>query len=222
MNCKISNYIILIILISSYGLLLGQQDSTLLENRRLYPEEVLLSPESTAQRTDTLTPVGLDTIVTTQADTLPNGQAKMSGDGSIISPDALDVKVNYGARDTQWYDHKLKQMHLFGEAYVYYGTMELTAGYIIFDLESNEAKAYSIEDTEGHEVQKPTFKDGEQEFTYDQLRFNFETNKGIVNQAVTKFTDLYVLGAKTKFVASDKKLGREDDVIYNSDLGSSH
>ncbi len=190
----------------------GQQDSTLLENRALDSNYLDVQSEST----DTL-PIGVRDTLAIQTDTLPNGQAKTPTQTQQISPDALDIKVNYGAVDTQWYDHKLKQVHLFGEAYVYYGTMELTAGYIILDMELNEAQAYSIKDTEGHEVQKPTFKDGEQQFTYDQLRFNFDTNKGIVNQAVTQFTDLYVLGAKTKFVASDEATGREDDVIYNSD-----
>ncbi len=136
---------------------------------------------------------------------------------SKSSPDALTTVVNYGARDTQWYDHKLKQMHLFGEAYVEYGSMRLTAGYIVFGLETNEAEAFSIEDGEGNEVQKPKFKDGEQEFNYERLKYNFETGKGLVYQAVTTFTDLYVLGAKTKFVGANGEEDREDDVIYNSD-----
>lgn len=133
------------------------------------------------------------------------------------SPDALVTIVNYGARDTQWYDHKLKQMHLFGDAYVEYGSMKLTAGYIVFGLESNEAEAFSIKDEEGNDIQKPKFKDGDQEFNYERLKYNFESGKGLVYQAVTAFTDLYVLGSKTKFVGANESEDREDDVIYNSD-----
>ena len=211
MNCNINNYIVCIFLISSQLFVYGQQDSTLLENRALTADELTISPQAVR---DTLQP-GRDTIIQSQSDTLPQSDAK--NQAISVSPDALNIGTTYGALDSQWYDHKLKLIHLFGDAYVNYGTMELTAGYIVFNSETNEAQAFSIKDDRGHEVQKPTFKDGDQEFTYEELRFNFETNKGIVNQAVTQFTDLYVLGAKTKFVAADEEDGREDDVIYNSD-----
>ncbi len=159
--------------------------------------------------------VNLDTL-TGSLDSLPR-QRRATYAEVNTSDDALDIPVNYGAKDTQWYDHKLKQMHLFGEAYVNYGNMALTAGYIVFNIETNEAEAFSIKDEEGHEVQKPKFKDGDQEFNYDRLRYNFETNKGLVYQAVTAFTDLYILGAKTKFLGAEEAVEREDDVIYNSD-----
>ncbi len=133
-----------------------------------------------------------------------------------ISDDALDEPVSYGARDTQWYDHVHKKMHLFGEAYVNYQQMELKAGYIIYDLESSTAEAYAIKDDAGHTVQKPSFKDGDQSFTYEQLKYNFKSKKGLVQQAVTQEGDLYVLGATTKFIGKSDSIGREDDVIYNT------
>lgn len=214
MNCNIINYIILCFFAICSTHLVGQisepnipvTDSTL----------IITQVQDSIDQPTVLKVDSLD--LSAVRDSLPArdslGRTQETFDSS---PDALNIQVSYGALDTQWYDHKLKQMHLFGEAYVNYGTMDLTAGYIIFDIEANEARAYSIEDSEGHEVQKPTFKDGEQEFTYEQLRYNFETNKGIVNQAVTQFTDLYVLGAKTKFIGGDGTEEEDgDDVIYNS------
>lgn len=133
-----------------------------------------------------------------------------------ISDDALDTEVSYGARDTQWYDHVYKKMHLFGDAYVNYGAMELKAGYIIYDIGSSMAEAYSIQDTSGQEVQKPTFKDGDQTFTYEQLKYNFKSKKGLVTQAITEEGDLFVIGATTKFIGKMDTVGREDDVIFNT------
>ncbi len=132
-----------------------------------------------------------------------------------ISQDGLDREVDYGARDTQWYDHIHKQMHLYGDAYVNYDNMELTAGYIVFNIESNTAEAFSIENEEGKEIQKPTFVEGDNSFTYEQLKYNFKTKKGIVKQAVTQEGDLYVLGANTKFIGKDSDTLIMDDVIYN-------
>ncbi len=212
MNCNIINYIILVFFIICSVCLSGQVESsdTLPQDSI---EQAQLIQDSTLT---TFTEVTDSLKIGNSQDSIPQLDSQDANANYQSSQDALDIQVSYGALDTQWYDHKLKQMHLFGEAYVNYGTMNLTAGYIIFDIESNEARAYSIEDTEGHEVQKPTFKDGNQEFTYDQLRYNFETNKGIVNQAVTQFTDLFVLGAKTKFVGGEEVDGEVEDVIYNS------
>lgn len=133
-----------------------------------------------------------------------------------ISKDALDIEVTYGALDTQWYDHVNKKMHLFGDAYVNYGAMELKAGYIIYDIGASMAEAYSIQDSAGHVVQKPSFKDGDQTFTYEQLKYNFKSKKGLVTQAVTEEGDLFVLGATTKFIGKMDTIGREDDVIFNT------
>ena len=132
-----------------------------------------------------------------------------------ISKDSLDEVINYGAQDTQWYDHKTRSMHLFGEAYVHYEQMELTAGYIIFDMENNIASAFSIHDDHGHEVQLPTFDDGERTFTYDKLRYNFKKKKGIVYDAITTESGLYVHGSKTKYVSADQDTINDRDIVYN-------
>ena len=132
-----------------------------------------------------------------------------------ISKDSLDAAINYGAQDTQWYDHKTRTMHLFGEAYVNYEQMELSAGYIIFDMENNIASAFSIKDDHGHDVQLPTFDDGERTFTYDKLKYNFKKKKGIVYDAITTESGLYVHGSKTKYVSADQDTVYNRDIVYN-------
>lgn len=138
-----------------------------------------------------------------------------------ISKDSLDEVINYGAKDTQWYDHKTRSMHLFGDAYVDYVEKKLTAGYIIFDMENNIASAFSIKDENGLVTQLPTFDDGERTFTYDQLKYNFKKQKGIVYDAITTESGLYVHGSKTKYVsaeaAKDSIFGHDHDIVYNKD-----
>jgi len=134
-----------------------------------------------------------------------------------FSKDSLDAIINYGARDTQWYDHKLRVMHLYGEAYVEYEQMKLTAGYIIFDMENNIASAFSIKDEHGHVEQRPTFNDGEREFTYNQLKYNFKKKKGIVFDAITQEGSLFVHGARTKYVSAENDSIYKNDIIYQKD-----
>ena len=134
-----------------------------------------------------------------------------------ISKDSLDAIINYGAQDTQWYDHKTRSMHLFGDAYVNYEKMKLTAGYIIFDMENNIASAFSIKDENGLVTQLPTFDDGERTFTYDQLKYNFKNKKGIVYDAITTESGLFVHGSKTKYVSSEQDTVYGQDIVYNKD-----
>ncbi len=187
------NYIVLIFIIFPACISLNAQVDSLLLGESI----------------DSIAPDSLAIVDTLSVDTLALSEDR-------ISKDALDTEVSYGARDTQWYDHVHKKMHLFGEAYVNYGPMELKAGYIIYDIGASMAEAYSIQDSAGHEVQKPTFKDGDQSFTYEQLKYNFKSKKGLVRQAVTEEGDLFVLGATTKFIGKMDTIGREDDVIFNT------
>jgi len=134
-----------------------------------------------------------------------------------ISEEAPDEPVNYGAKDTTWFDNRKSDIHLYGDAYVEYENYILKAGYIIFDFDNNIAHAMSITDDAGHEIQPPTFNDGTKEVIYEELRFNFKTKKGIVYNAISQEGNIYLHGAKTKFVSAEGNDELEDDVVYNSD-----
>ena len=167
--------------------------------------ETVIDTLSISEKSDT---IGVDTLF--------NRTLTASNDPVRVSKDSLDAIINYGAQDTQWYDHKTRSMHLFGEAYVNYEDMKLTAGYIIFDMENNIASAFSIKDDHGHEVQLPTFDDGDRTFTYDKLKYNFKKKKGIVFDAITTESGLYVHGTKTKYVSGEQDSVYNRDIIYNS------
>ncbi len=135
----------------------------------------------------------------------------------LISKDSIEAEITYGAQDTQWYDHKSRTMHLYGNAYVEYEEMKLNAGYIIFDMENNIATAEGLNHGSEDQKQMPTFNDGEREFTYDRLKYNFKKKKGIVYDAITNEGGLFVHGATTKYVSKDQDSLSNDDIIYNKD-----
>lgn len=121
----------------------------------------------------------------------------------------LDDPIDYGAIDTQWVDRKNNLVHLYGGAYVNYQQFKLNAGYIVLDIEKNIAEARSIPDKRGNVIEKPIFDDGTTVVQYNGLRFNFETEKGIVLDAITQEGNLYVHGSRTKLLNDD------DKVVYN-------
>ncbi len=139
-----------------------------------------------------------------------------------ISKDALEDGVEYSARDSMEYDIENKKIYLFGGASVKYTSINLEAGFIELDWENNIVTAEGILDSIGRRVELPKFKDGDQEFTANRMRYNFETQKGIVYDVTAIQQNLYVLGSKSKFVRNEVDLPDADstytqDIVYSED-----
>ena len=145
-------------------------------------------------------------------DTTINPSDSLSFD---ISEDALDEEFEYGAVDSQHIDIIANRMFLYGDAFVKYKDMEIKAGFIEFDLNNNEAIASTKTDVLGREIGKPTFLQGEQNISYEKLRFNFKTQKGLVYNARSKQGNLFVHGAITKFISQESDSLLFNDEIYN-------
>ena len=161
------------------------------------PDTILSSTPSNRQRqvsTDTLPPKIVDSVAVDSA-VVDLSRVKISKEG-------LDDVVEYGAKDSMWFDVKNKRLHLYGEAVVKYTSLNIQAGYILLDYAKNEVSAESFPDTSGALAGYPKFKSADQEFEANRLRFNFKTKKGIIYEARTKQEDLYILGERSKFVGS--------------------
>jgi hypothetical protein len=134
----------------------------------------------------------------------------------VMSPDSLDATVEYGSADSNYLDNQTRKVHLFGDAYVRYKDLSLTADYIVVDLDSSIATAHGLPDSIGKMAGLPEFKMGDESFTAEEMRYNFVKRKGIIYNAVTKENDLTIHGEKTKFVAANDDAGQEDDILYGS------
>ncbi|MFQ5335121.1 MAG: putative LPS assembly protein LptD, partial [Flavobacteriales bacterium] len=104
---------------------------------------------------------------------------------------------------------KEQKMYLFGKAKVTYMSMVIEADYIEMDMKKNEFYASGVPDSTGELAGKPVFKDGEQGFTSQTMRYNFETKKGKITEAITQEGDGYIHG---------KEIKREDEkILYIKD-----
>ena len=138
-----------------------------------------------------------------------------------ISKDGIDQEVEYGAKDSMWFDVVRKQVHLFGNAKVKYGNLNIEAGYILLDYDKSEITADQFPDSSGTMAGLPQFKDPTQDVKASKLRYNFKTKKGIIYEARTQQDDLFVIGEKAKILGStasseDTTNQRSKSVIYNS------
>jgi hypothetical protein len=164
---------------------------------------------------DTLPPVAASsttsrTPLATQRDSavVDLSSIKTSGAG-------LTETVDYEARDSMWFDVTNKQVHLYGAAVVKYTSLEIKAGYILLDYANNEVTAAMLADSTGRLVGEPEFKDRDQAFTANRLRYNFKTKKGVIYEARTQQQDLYVLGQKAKIISPPEGDTVSKPVIFN-------
>ena len=129
-----------------------------------------------------------DSIVFMQ-DTLRTGQPSRDTTGRKtfqVSPDAVDMPIVYSAVDTQYTDMKEQKVYMINDASAVYGNISLNAYYMVMDLNTSEVFARGRIDSTGTLVDKPVFKDGDEEFEADELTYNFKTEKARIKNIVTE------------------------------------
>jgi len=122
-----------------------------------------------------------------------------------ISSDSVVDQVVYGSRDSNYMDVVNNQIHLYGNAFVEFQDMKIQGAYLIFDFNTNIAHAFKEVDSLGLYMDRPTFTNPDQEFNYQELKFNFKTQKGIVYDAISKEGEFFLHGNKTKFLSKKKR-----------------
>ncbi len=154
-------------------------------------------------------------------ETLPTTDSLPAGGQDIrFSKDSLNFPVDYTAEDSIWFDAANQKIHLYGNAQVDYTSISLNAAYLVLDYRTKIVTARGGRDSVGEPTGLPVFKDGEQEFVADSMRYNFEKRKGMVYYVTTQQNDVIVHGAKTKFVSTEDPDPRDttvsgDDIIYS-------
>ena len=118
--------------------------------------------------------------------------------GKRASKDAIDKPVTYEAKDSIVIDMRNRITYLFGDAVVYYDDIELHADFIQIGFEDQELYATGVADSAGNIHGHPIFKQGETVFRAHEIKYNFKTTKGIINQVVTIEGEGYIFGEKIK------------------------
>ncbi len=120
-----------------------------------------------------------------------NGYAQIS-DTIFIDESAVDAPIIYSAKDSIYTDLKKRQIHLFNEAKVDNGEVQLKAGYILIDLGKNEIYARYSYDKDSNRVQLPEFSDGKDVVNAAAIRFNTQTKKGYIEEVAIKQDENYL------------------------------
>ena len=132
-----------------------------------------------------------DSIATN--DTIPQNKAML-----------LD-QIKRNALGTITINRAKKTMTLYDQAELYYQNIELKAGQIDLDYNTNVVFARPIVDSTGQYVQYPSFKQGSDEIFPDSLKFNFDNKKAIIWNSRSEQQGMNILAETTK---------KENDSVY--------
>ncbi len=133
-------------------------------------------------------------------------QTEVADSTSIKSGNApfLDGIVDYEAKDSIRMDQiPTSKMKLYRDAKISYLDVTLQAHYIELDMDSSTATAYGTIDTLGNEIGLPVFTDPSGEYTMRRMRYNFKTEKAIIEHIVTEQGEGFVVGSKAKKIEDD-------------------
>lgn len=109
---------------------------------------------------------------------------------------SVDTEVKYGAEDSVLFDLKKKLAYLYKNAWIEYGAIRLEAAFIIIDFDSKDIFARGIvDDSTGKYRNSPIFKDGEQLYEADSMKYNFLSKKGLSKGVLTTEKDGFIHGS---------------------------
>jgi lipopolysaccharide assembly outer membrane protein LptD (OstA) len=118
---------------------------------------------------------------------------------SIKKPvEILETIIEHSADSLIRQDLANNKIILFKNARIHYKDIDLTAGYIEIDNNTNLISAKGIKDSVGKYSQLPVFKQGEQESTQDSIVFNFKSEKAKIYSLKTEQQGLIIRGEYSK------------------------
>jgi hypothetical protein len=133
----------------------------------------------------------------------------------------FDAEVEYKADGKITINNSANKIYMYKNGQVKYKDIELTADYIELNRDSNLIHATGGPDSTGVIVGKPVFKQGDQEFEADEIRYNFLTKKGIVYGVVTEQEGGFIHSGKTKLM-NDSTYNLKDGKYTTCDAEHPH
>ncbi len=143
-----------------------------------------------------------DTLITPLKDTLavkPKDSLGIKPKDTIAKPkELLESIIIHSADSLIRQDMKNKKILLFDNAHVNYNGIDLTAGFIEIDNNTNIITAKGIKDSIGSYSQRPIFKQGSQESTQDTIKYNIKTEKAKIWGLRTEQQGIIIRGEVSK------------------------
>lgn len=154
-----------------------------------------LSAQEIRLKTDTI-PLNTNTPDSLQLAKNPADTLKTD---SLSAPQGnFETTVKYFAEDSIITDVVTNTTYLYGNAYIEYGRIKLSAAEITIDRITNEVRAVGVQDSTGTWQGRPIFQDGADVFETEEIRYNFQTQKARIIGVAAQQPDGYLRGSVVK------------------------
>lgn len=120
-----------------------------------------------------------------------------------VKKSAISSKVVYSATDSIRLDLENQKVYLYRDADISYENIKQKAGFVEIDFKSNILTAKPLIDSTGAEIGLPEFSEGSQSFKSKEMRYNFNTKKGLIKNVITQEGQGYLHGEVVKKMAND-------------------
>ncbi|MCB0804756.1 MAG: LPS-assembly protein LptD [Bacteroidales bacterium] len=120
-----------------------------------------------------------------------------------ISPNAVKSIVTYKADDSIRLDLTRQKVFMFKNNDIQYQDINLKADYVEIEFYSNTVFAKGTEDSVGNPVGRPVFTMADNSFESEEMKYNYETKKGLVKKVITEDAEGYLHGSTVKKMPDD-------------------
>lgn len=144
--------------------------------------------------------LSVDSTLAKTKDTVSDTLAKKRKNykGLRISPNAITDIVTYKAKDSVVFLLDDRKATLFKEGSIDYQDVNLVADSISVDFQTRMLNANGLTDTNGAIYGRPKFKDGSSEYNANEITYNFNSRKGIIQGVITQEGEGFLHGSKVK------------------------
>jgi len=161
------------------------------------------SGKDTLVKKDTLVPAKKDSLLKEEESPSINfinkdTAQKIHVDTLLLSKDSLDAPISYAAQDSGVLVIPTKQFFLYGKANAKHQDMQLDAGVITYDQQTQFITAYGGADTTNSPLNKAKITQAGAESISDTIKFNMKNQKGITKNTFYKEGEIFVHADKVK------------------------
>lgn len=174
----------------------------LVDSLGIEPENILQYADSIGRGLKSL-PMARDILGQDTTKTDSSGFQPPKGKGDI------ETTVVYSANDSMFFNLETQDMFLYGGAKIKYGNIELEAEKIQINWVENTLRANYVLDSTNKKVGKPVFRQGAEEYTTDDITYNFKTKKAVIKGIITEQDGAFMHGEKVKKNEKDEMFIRE-------------
>jgi hypothetical protein len=135
--------------------------------------------------------------------------------------EGLESPVSYSSTDSIHFKVKSRIINLYGEGEIDYEDLILKSQNVELDMNKREVYARGKKDSVGDYRGRPNFKQGNEVFDSDTLKYSFDSKKGLVYGLVTKQEDGYLHSEKTK-ILPDKEVNVKNGKFTTCDQEHPH